>query len=85
MPPVGFEPTVSAGERLQTHALNSAATGIGSEEDNCLKYITRTLLNLLAPQNYLITLGVLVLLYSCYVTYTCVRVEWIWLLEQLDR
>ena len=27
MPPVGFEPTVSAGERPQTHALDRAATG----------------------------------------------------------
>ena len=30
MPPVGFEPTVSAGERPQTYALESAATGTGS-------------------------------------------------------
>ena len=29
MPPVGFEPTISAGERLQTHALDRAATGTG--------------------------------------------------------
>ena len=29
MPPVGFEPTVSAGERPQTHALDRAATGTG--------------------------------------------------------
>jgi len=27
MPPVGFEPTISAGERPQTHALDRAATG----------------------------------------------------------
>ena len=26
MPPVGFEPTISAGERSQTYALNRAAT-----------------------------------------------------------
>ena len=26
-PPVGFEPTVSAGERPQTYALDRAATG----------------------------------------------------------
>ena len=30
MPPAGFEPTVSAGERPQTHALDRAATGSGS-------------------------------------------------------
>ena len=29
MPPVGFEPTVSAGEQSQTHALDRAATGTG--------------------------------------------------------
>ena len=27
--PAGFEPTISAGERSQTYALDSAATGIG--------------------------------------------------------
>ena len=30
MPPVGLEPTISAGERPQTHALDRAATGIGT-------------------------------------------------------
>ena len=30
MPPVGFEPTVSAGERPQTYALDRAATGTGT-------------------------------------------------------
>ena len=29
MPPAGFEPTISAGERPQTYALDRAATGIG--------------------------------------------------------
>ena len=29
MPPVGFEPTISAGERPQTCALDRAATGTG--------------------------------------------------------
>jgi hypothetical protein len=31
MPPVGFEPTIPARERLQTHALDGAATGIGED------------------------------------------------------
>ena len=31
MPPVGFEPTVSAGDRPQTYALDRAATGIDSK------------------------------------------------------
>jgi len=30
MSPVRFEPTMSAGERPQTHTLDRAATGIGS-------------------------------------------------------
>ena len=30
MPPVAFEPTIPAGERPQTHALDRAATGIGT-------------------------------------------------------
>ena len=30
MPPVGFEPTISAGERLRTYALDGAATGTGT-------------------------------------------------------
>jgi hypothetical protein len=29
MPPVGFEPMISAGERPQTNALDRAATGTG--------------------------------------------------------
>ena len=33
MPPVGFEPTISAGERPQTHALHRAATGTGITQD----------------------------------------------------
>ena len=31
MPPVGFEPTISAGERPQTYALDREATGISSK------------------------------------------------------
>ena len=30
MPSVGFEPTIPAGERPQTYALDRAATGTGS-------------------------------------------------------
>jgi hypothetical protein len=29
MPPVGFEPTILASERQQTHSLDRTATGIG--------------------------------------------------------
>jgi len=31
MPPTGFEPVILASERLQTHALNRAATAIGQK------------------------------------------------------
>ena len=31
MPPMGFEPTISAGERLRTYALDRAATGTGNK------------------------------------------------------
>jgi hypothetical protein len=31
MPPVGFEPKISAGERPQTYALDRATTGTGEE------------------------------------------------------
>ena len=34
MPPVGFEPTISAGERPQTYTLDRAATGTGKMGDN---------------------------------------------------
>jgi len=33
MPPVGFEPTIPASERPQTHVLDRAATGIDSTLD----------------------------------------------------
>ena len=33
MPPVGFEPTISASERPQTYALDRAATGTGMCHD----------------------------------------------------
>jgi len=36
MHPVGFEPTISAGERPKTYALGRAATGIGG---NCRYFI----------------------------------------------
>ena len=38
MPPVGFEPTISAGERPQTYALDRAAIGTGSVGSRWTKY-----------------------------------------------
>jgi hypothetical protein len=37
VPPVGFEPTISAGERPQTCDLDRAATGIGIILVQCLQ------------------------------------------------
>ena len=39
MPPVGFEPTISAGERPKTYALDRAATGIGTKFGERLKLL----------------------------------------------
>ena len=41
MSPVGFEPTISAGEWPQTYALDRAATGTGSKLNNLVKYYMR--------------------------------------------
>ena len=40
MPPAGFEPRISAGERPQINALDRASTGTGSVRDNVGKYCT---------------------------------------------
>ena len=37
MPPVGFEPTISADERPQTYALDRVATGTGGKDIVCSK------------------------------------------------
>ena len=37
MPPVGFEPTISLGERPQTYALDRAATGTGIKKQVKIK------------------------------------------------
>ena len=38
LPPAGFEPTISASERLQTYALDRAATWTGNAELYCSNY-----------------------------------------------
>ena len=37
MPPVGFEPMISAGERPQIYALDGAATGTGNHKTTTSK------------------------------------------------
>ena len=39
MSPVGFEPTISAGERPQTYALDRAATGTGGRLSKHVNFI----------------------------------------------
>jgi hypothetical protein len=43
MPTVGFEPTISAGDRPQTDALDRAATGIGKQVFYQIQIINYTL------------------------------------------
>ena len=52
MPPVGFEPTVSAGERPQTYVLDRAATGTGSVTSNWSLFMTVAVLFLPSPDVY---------------------------------
>jgi hypothetical protein len=57
MPPVGFEPTISAGERPQTYVLDRTATGTGIHVD----YVCEIFLHILRAgctyQNTLISFG----------------------------
>ena len=41
MPRVGFEPTIAAGERPYTYALDRAAAGTGHHADWSMKYTGR--------------------------------------------
>jgi hypothetical protein len=45
---VGFEPTISAGERQQTHALDNAATGTGKKDQEEKLILVQTDMNLIA-------------------------------------
>ena len=51
MPPVGFEPTISAGERLQAYALDRTATGTGFKEK--YQYLIRSFLRELSSSGLL--------------------------------
>ena len=57
MPPVGFEPTISAGERPKIYALDRAATETGQfKEEYNLKINRSVPQNVLLPY-YLLLLG----------------------------
>jgi len=53
MPPVRFEPTISAGERPQTYALDLAAAGTGTGP--FVKYLKYCMWNLKYNENFNIT------------------------------
>jgi hypothetical protein len=55
MPPVGFEPTISAGKRPQTYPLDRAATGTGVRLTLC--YIKSLNAELSPPCHLLVLLG----------------------------
>jgi hypothetical protein len=57
MPPVGFESTIPASERSQTHALDRATTGIGRIDILIYKYIIK-IYDLLKPIRIKILKGV---------------------------
>ena len=44
MPAVGFEPTISTGERPKTYAVDRAATGTGNPESTLLKHVRQKIL-----------------------------------------
>ena len=46
MPPVGFEPTILAGERRQTYALDRAATGTDTKLQLLIEFLRIWLNNL---------------------------------------
>jgi len=41
MPPVGFGPTISAGERRKTYALDRVATGTGNQRPDTVYKVIR--------------------------------------------
>jgi len=45
MPSVGFEPTISAGERPQTYVLDRAATGTGIKENSTFSFTSLCTVN----------------------------------------
>jgi len=65
MAPVGFEPTISAGERPQTYALDGAATGTGCHiYIYTYIYILYTVFNILS----LLLYNILIMSLSSYYT-----------------
>ena len=58
MPLVGFEPTISAGERPKTYALDRAATGTGIREGNVEK--TRKKKGTFSEEDWPISVSILI-------------------------
>jgi hypothetical protein len=53
MPPLGFEPTISAGERPKTYALDRAATGTGKNKQHTREMTRVSLDKLQAGKHYI--------------------------------
>jgi hypothetical protein len=62
MPPVVFEPTISAGERPKTYALDRAATGTGKKSVimNSVVVVIIIIIIIIILSDYLTTFSVLV-------------------------
>ena len=71
MPRVGFKPTISAGKRLQTYALDRAATGTGN---NILELIFTLLVIELHTSYFKIVTWSVVMVLLALVDYFCVCV-----------
>ena len=68
MPPVGFEPTISAGERSQTYTLDRAATGTGTNDIYIHIYIYMLIFLQMSITNYICNCFLLLLLFFYYVS-----------------
>ena len=66
MTPAGFEPAIPACERPQTHALDRAATGIGTQNISFLTYQEEISLDFAWHSN-------LIAQVSCYLLIECSR------------
>ena len=59
MPPVGFEPTISAGERPKTYALDRAATGTGERNRIVFFILYRPIFSPFVENSAIGTIGIM--------------------------
>jgi len=75
MPPVGFEPIISAGDRPQTYALDRAATGTGTFCTKLFKFSQPLIMCILNLPLYIYNNGYY---YNHYCTLLCWMPPWTW-------